>query len=54
MTGLVRVFRAIVVLGTVAVVAVSNAAAAGESEKGSSTRVVGYFTEWGSMGAGTG
>jgi chitinase len=50
MTGLMRVFRAIVVLGTVAVVAVSNAAAAGEPQKGSSTRVVGYFTEWGIYG----
>jgi chitinase len=50
MTGLARVFRAIVVLGTVAVVAASSAAAAGESQKGSSTRVVGYFTEWGIYG----
>jgi chitinase len=48
MIGLVRVFRAIVVLGTVAVMAASSAAAAGESPKGSrSTQVVGYFTEWG-------
>jgi chitinase len=50
MTGLVRVFRAVVVLGTVAVVAASSAAAAGGSQKGSSTRVVGYFTEWGIYG----
>src|SRR6266496_1487315 len=51
MTGLVRVFRAMVVLGTVAVMAASSAAAAGESQKGSrSTQVVGYFTEWGIYG----
>lgn len=51
MIGLKRVFRAIVVLGTVAVIASSSAAAAGGSQKGSrSTELVGYFTEWGIYG----
>jgi chitinase len=50
MTGLVRVSRAVVLLGTVAVMAASSAAATGQSQKGSSKQVVGYFTEWGIYG----
>jgi chitinase len=51
MTRLVRVFGAIVVLGTVAVMAASSATATVESGNGSrATQVVGYFTEWGIYG----
>jgi chitinase len=51
MARLVRLFAVISVLGTVAVLAAATGAATGQSQsRAPSTRVVGYFTEWGIYG----